>query len=186
MVMRWCVCKREGGGRGHGTEVVPLLLAHFHFYDDSINVEKHIDIFRAICATSKTFSRDIHAFSNKTTQISILHTSQMAAYIYWAGLPVLWKGMPYLVRERFILGQHAVVQAAQLLTLHCEWGCFVGGPLVRRGSHLLSACLWLSSFAPARPPLRPPGSSVLSPCSRGSPHKTHQLMLSIIIQLKFN
>ncbi len=53
---------------------------NLHFCDGTINAEKYIEIWSTICCLQEDiFSRDVHAYFNKTMQNHILHTLQSLA-----------------------------------------------------------------------------------------------------------
>ncbi len=53
---------------------------NLHFCDGTINAEKYIEIWSTICCLQEDiFSRDVHAYFNKTMQNHILHTLQVLA-----------------------------------------------------------------------------------------------------------
>ncbi len=68
---------------------------NLHFCDGTINAEKYIEILSTICCLQEDiFSRDVHAYFNKTMQNHILHTLQSPGcggrgYEYLTGLPAV-------------------------------------------------------------------------------------------------
>ncbi len=68
---------------------------NLHFCDGTINAEKYIEILEHNMLPSEDiFSRDVHAYFNKTMQNHILHTLQSPGcggrgYGYLTGLPAL-------------------------------------------------------------------------------------------------
>ncbi len=68
---------------------------NLHFCDGTINAEKYIEIWSTICCLQEDiFSRDVHAYFNKTMQNHILHTLQSLAAEeegngYLTGLPAV-------------------------------------------------------------------------------------------------
>ncbi len=68
---------------------------NLHFCDGTINAEKYIEIWSTICCLQEDiFSRDVHAYFNKTMQNHILHTLQSPGcggrgYGYLTGLPAV-------------------------------------------------------------------------------------------------
>ncbi len=78
----------------YGGCVSALGKGNLHFCDGTINAEKYIEILEHNMPSRRHFSRDVHAYFNKSIQNHILHTLQSPGcggrgYGYLTGLPAV-------------------------------------------------------------------------------------------------